>query len=64
MRTPPIRATIDRRLLVNYRVDADALASSLPGRFRPALIEGYGIGGICLIRLRRVRPAGVPGCSA
>lgn len=35
---PPIRATIQRRILVNYRVDPDALAGILPEPFRPALV--------------------------
>ncbi len=50
-----------RRILVNYRVDADVLAQTLPAPFRPAVIQNYGITGICLIRLRDVRPAGLPG---
>ena len=34
-----IRATIERRILVNYRVDPDALAELLPQPFRPALVS-------------------------
>ena len=60
MRAPAIRATIERRLLVNYRVDPSALAAVLPPPFRPQVVAGYGIGGIRLIRLGAVRPAGVP----
>lgn len=60
MNGPAIRAVMERRLLVNYRVDPDLLASLLPAPFRPALVGGYGIAGICLIRLSQVRPAGVP----
>jgi hypothetical protein len=52
--------TIERRLLVNYRVDGSALAEILPSPFRPQLIEGYGVAGICLIRLSHLRPAGLP----
>ena len=59
MRAPTIRATIERRLLVNYRVEPEVLAATLPPPFRPQLVAGYGIGGICLIRLGAVRPAGV-----
>ncbi len=51
---------MERRLLVNYRVDPDLLASFLPAPFLPALVGGYGIAGICSIRLSQVRPAGVP----
>lgn len=60
MRSPTIKATMQRRILVNYRVDAEALASILPSPFRPALVQGYGIAGICLIRLAATRPAGLP----
>jgi hypothetical protein len=55
-----IRATIERRLLVNFRVDMDALVALLPPPFRPVVVGGHGIAGICLIRLGHVRPAGVP----
>ena len=60
MHLPAIRGVIDRRILVNYRVDADAMADVLPRPFRPVLVDGHAIGGICLIRLKRVRPAVMP----
>ena len=55
-----IKATMERRILVNYRVDPGALAAVLPPPFRPVLVDGHGIAGICLIRLGGIRPAGVP----
>jgi hypothetical protein len=60
MRAPVIRAVMERRLLVNYRVDPELLAALLPAPFRPVLVGGYGVAGICLIRLGQVRPEGVP----
>lgn len=60
MRSPLIRATIERRILVNYQVDLEALAEWLPAPFEPMVVHGYGVAGICLIRLGDVRPAGVP----
>ncbi len=60
MRAPAIRATMQRRILVNYRVDPKVLASVLPPPFRPSLVGGHGMAGICLIRLGDVRPAGLP----
>lgn len=60
MRIPVIRGIIDRRILVNYRIDADVLARVLPEPFRPQLVGGFGIAGICLIRLKSVRPRGFP----
>jgi hypothetical protein len=56
MYIPTLEGTIDRRLLVNYRVDPDYLQRLLPGPFRPKLIHGMGIAGICLIRLKQLRP--------
>jgi len=60
MNMPAIQGIIERRLLVNYRVDPEALAGILPSRFRPKLVDGYAIAGICLIRLANVRPRGFP----
>ena len=60
MKLPVIRGTIERRILVNYRVDADVLARALPPPFRPKLHHGFGLVGICLIRLGRVRPRFFP----
>ena len=56
MRIPVIKGTIDRRILVNYRVAPEALARVLPAPFEPKLVNGYGIAGICLIRLTGIRP--------
>ena len=61
MKIPVVRGVIDRRLLVNYRVDPAVLAPLLPAPFRPKVVRGVGMVGICLIRLRRVRPAFLPG---
>lgn len=60
MRAPTVKATLQRRILVNYRVQPDALTAILPPPFRPALVHGYGIAGICLIRLGDLRLAGFP----
>jgi hypothetical protein len=60
MSLPVIRGVIDRRILVNYRVAPDLLAALLPEPFRPKLHRGFGIVGICLIRLRGVRPRCLP----
>ncbi|GAB5405338.1 MAG: DUF2071 domain-containing protein [Aureliella sp.] len=60
MRIPTIRGVIDRRVLVNFRVDAEVLAGVCPPPFRPQTFGGYGIAGICLIRLRNIRPEMLP----
>lgn len=55
-----IRGAIDRRLLVNYRVDPAAAARFLPEPFRPLLVDDAAVAGICLIRLVRTRPRFTP----
>ena len=60
MKIPVIQGVIARRILVNYRVDPEVLARLLPAPFRPKLIDGVGIAGICLIRLEALRPRFVP----
>lgn len=60
MRFPTIRGVIDRRLLVNYRVDPATIERILPPPFRPKLYGGYAIAGICLIRLKQIRPKFFP----
>ena len=60
MRLPAIQGVIDRRILVNYRVDAEVASRHLPPPFRPKLAGGYAMAGICLIRLKQIRPAFLP----
>ncbi len=60
MLVPKIRGVIDRRILVNYRVDLATLANMLPAPFRPKVVQGQGMAGICLIRLKQIRPKFVP----
>lgn len=60
MRIPVMRGLIDRRILANYRVDPIVLARVVPPPFRPKLIHGHGLAGICLIRLKHVRPRFLP----
>jgi hypothetical protein len=58
----PIAVTgrIERRLLVNLRVDPAAVAPFLPPPFRPLEVDGRAVAGLCLIRLAGLRPAGLP----
>ncbi|MBQ4804153.1 DUF2071 domain-containing protein [Aquimarina sp. MMG015] len=60
MKIPKIKGIIDRRILINYQVDKEILENYLPKPFRPKLINGKGIAGICLIRLKEIRPKGLP----
>ncbi|MEN8847323.1 MAG: DUF2071 domain-containing protein [Akkermansiaceae bacterium] len=60
MNIPTISGVIRRRLLLNYRIDPEIVTPLLPKGFRPKLVQGYAIAGICLIRLEKVRPKGLP----
>src|SRR6266481_1051775 len=60
MRIPVIRGIIDRRILVNFRVDPKVLEKLLPPPFRPKLVNGAGMAGVCLIRLHHLRPRYIP----
>ena len=60
VRLPRMAGEIERRLLVNYRVDPAALTGLLPPQLRPQLVDGMAVAGICLIRLGSLRPRGLP----
>ncbi len=60
LRLPVVRATIRRRILVNFRVDPGVVQRLLPAPFRPKLLGGSAVAGICLIRLEDLRPKGLP----
>jgi hypothetical protein len=57
---PVLRGHIDRRLLLNYRVDPELVQRCLPAPFRPKIANGWGMAGICLIRMRRLGPRFLP----
>lgn len=60
MKLPILSGVIDRRILINYRVDPEVLVKLLPSPFKPKLVNGQGMAGICLIRLKYIRPKGLP----
>jgi len=60
MRLPTIRGIIDRRILANFRVRPNAIARVLPPPFRPKVVHGWAIGGVCLISLAHIRPRFMP----
>jgi hypothetical protein len=55
-----IRGVISRRVLLNYRIDPDVLRRALPAPFRPKLYRGRGVGGVCMIRFKGLRPRFLP----
>jgi uncharacterized protein YqjF (DUF2071 family) len=58
--TPTMYGLIDRRILVNFRVQPDVVRKILPPHFQPKLVKGWAMAGICLIRLKDIRPRGLP----
>lgn len=60
VKIPIIHGVIERRILVNYRVKPEYVEKILPKPFRPKLYNGYAIAGICLIRLKNIKPKGFP----
>lgn len=58
---PSLAGRIDRRLLVNFTIDADVAAAFLPEPFEPQLVARRAVAGVCLIRLTHLRPRGLPG---
>jgi hypothetical protein len=60
VRLPGLAGEIERRLLINYRVDPSVIAPLLPAPFRPQVVNGFAVAGICLIRLGSMRPQGLP----
>lgn len=60
MTIPTIAGIIRRRILLNYRVVPDVAGAMIPERFRPKLVGGFAVAGICLIRLEQIRPKGLP----
>src|SRR5690349_9232608 len=55
-----LASVVERRLLVNYRVDPEVAARMVPGPLRPQVVSGWAVAGICLLRLGRVRPGWAP----
>lgn len=55
--SPAIRGVVERRILVNYRVDVETLDTVLPEPFRgrEAGESGKGIGSLCFMRINDAR---------
>lgn len=57
---PAVRGVVDRRILLNFRVEPSALSAAIPEPFEPVTVDGWGVGGVCLIRFEHLRPRGLP----
>lgn len=60
MKIPTMHGIIERRILVNYTADPTFIQPILPSPFRPKIYNGKAIVGICLIRLKDIKPKGFP----
>lgn len=60
MKIPTIHGKIERRILINYTADPEVIQQLLPFPFRPKIYKDKAIVGICLIRLKNIKPKGFP----
>ncbi len=60
IKIPTIEGVIERRMLINYVADPEVVQKFLPSSFIPKLFKGKAVVGICLIRLKHIRPKGFP----
>ena len=60
VRTPVVQGTIERRVLVVYRLDPSAVVDLIPGPFETQVVNGFAMGAISLSKLTDVRPRGFP----
>ena len=51
---------IRHRILLNYRIDPAVARRALPPGFRPMIVGGAAVGGICQVSLDRMRLRGLP----
>jgi hypothetical protein len=62
MDLPVLNGIIDRRILINYRVDPVIVKRLLPNHLEPLVVNGYASAGICLLRLRDIGLKHSPAC--
>jgi len=60
MKIPTIHGYIDRRILINFTADPKTVEKIIPSPFRPKIYKGKAVVGICLIRLKNIKPKGFP----
>lgn len=60
MNIPTLQGIIDRRILINFIADPKVVKEIIPEPFAPKLYKGNAVVGICLIRLKNIRPKGFP----
>jgi hypothetical protein len=55
-----ITGIMARRLLVNWRIPVAIARRALPAGVRPKIVAGHAVAGLCLVRLEKIRPVGMP----
>jgi hypothetical protein len=60
MEIPIVHGYIDRRILINFIADQKVVEKIIPPPFKPKIYRDKAIVGICLIRLRNIKPKGLP----
>lgn len=60
MKLPTVHGYIDRRVLVNFTAEIEDVKKIIPPPFRPKNYKGKAVVGICLIRLKHLKPKGLP----
>lgn len=60
MTIPTIHGYIDRRILINFTAHPEVVKRIIPFPFRPKIYKEKAIVGICLIRLKNIKPKGLP----
>lgn len=57
---PGVTGLIERRILVTVRIKSESAARIIPKPLRPKVVDGWNVAGVSLIRLRDMRPQGLP----
>ena len=60
---PRMEGVIERRVLIGLRVRPEVAARLIPAPLQPRVVGGWCLGGVCLVRLGRLRPVGMPDWS-
>lgn len=60
MKIPSISGIIDRRILVNYKLAPEVAVKLISSPLTPTIVNGFAIVGVCLIRLKGIRPRFLP----
>lgn len=57
---PVIEGMIARRVLLNYWIEPEVARRLVPQPLEPVIVNGFAVAGMCLIRLEKLRPKGMP----